>query len=83
MNIYENLKLFLLTEIAVDSGIKSLAPDEDLLEQGIIDSMGIMKIIAFMEDTFGINIDDEDVVPENFQTLACMLEFVEQKMKLK
>jgi acyl carrier protein len=80
MAILEKLEQFLLSEIAVDLGKKSLAPDDDLLEQGIIDSMGIMKLITFMEETFGIGIEDDDIIPENFQSLASMVAFVEQKM---
>ena len=83
MSILENLKNILLTEIAVDLGKKSLDPDEDLLEQGIIDSLGIMKLVLFMEETYGIAVADEEVVPENFQTVSMMVRFVEQKMRTK
>jgi acyl carrier protein len=83
MNIFDTLKIYLLSEIAVDAGIKTLEPDDDLLEQGIIDSMGIMKLVTFMEETFGIGIDDEDIVPENFQTLTSMTEYIEQKLRAK
>jgi len=83
MTILENLKKILLTEIAVDLGKKSLDPDEDLLEQGIIDSLGIMKLVLFMEETYGIAVADEEVVPENFQTVSMMVRFVEQKMQTK
>jgi acyl carrier protein len=83
MSILENLKNILLTEIAVDLGKKSLDPDEDLLEQGIIDSLGIMKLVLFMEETYGIAVADEEVVPENFQTVSMMVRFVEQKMQSK
>jgi acyl carrier protein len=83
MTILQNLEKVLLTEIAVDLGKKSLDPDEDLLEQGIIDSLGIMKLILFMEETYGIAVADEEVVPENFQTVSMMVRFVEQKMQTK
>jgi acyl carrier protein len=79
MGIIERLEKFLLTEIAADLGRKSLVPDEDLLEQGIIDSLGILKLILFIEETYGIKIIDEEIVPENFQTLNVMVKFVEQK----
>ena len=69
----------MLTEIAVDSDKKSIGPDEDLLEQGIVDSLGVIKLIVFVEDTFGIKIVDEDMVPENFQTLSLLEKFIEQK----
>jgi acyl carrier protein len=84
MSILKDLERVLLTEIiAVDLEIKSLSPDEDLLEKGIIDSIGIMKLILFIEETLGIKVDDEDIVPENFQTLNNMVKFIEHKMQKK
>jgi acyl carrier protein len=83
MTTLEKLEKFMLSEVAVELGRESLKPDEDLLEQGIIDSLGIMKLIVFLEETFGIKVSDEDVVPENFQSLDIMIKFIEQKMRNK
>jgi len=83
MTILENLEKVLLTEITVDRGKQSLDPAEDLVDQGIIDSLGVMKLIVFMEETFGIKVNDEEVVPENFRSLNSMTKFVEQKMQNK
>jgi acyl carrier protein len=79
MTMLKNLEEFLLAEIAADSGKQTLSPDEDLLEQRIIDSMGILKLVVFIEKTHGIKIVDEDIVPENFQTLNNIVKFIEQK----
>jgi acyl carrier protein len=81
MMVLENLEKVLLTEIAVDLDKKSLDPDEDLLEQGIIDSLGLMKLIAFMEETFGIKIIDEEIIPENFQSLNSMTSLVKLRLQ--
>ncbi|HUJ19257.1 MAG TPA: phosphopantetheine-binding protein [Nitrospirota bacterium] len=83
MTTSANIEKFLLSEIAGDLGKKSLDPDEDLLEQRIIDSMGILKLVVFLEKSHGIKVQDEDVVPENFQSLNSMVRFVEQKMQSK
>ena len=83
MSILEQLEKVLITEIAVNLERNSLAPDEDLLEKGIIDSLGVMKLLLFMEETFGIAVSDEEIIPENFQTLNNMVKFVEQKIKNK
>jgi acyl carrier protein len=80
MLILENIEKALLTDVAVGLGKQSLDPDEDLLEQGIIDSLGLMKLISFMETTFGIKIDDEEVIPENFQSLSSMVSLVKRQM---
>lgn len=80
MMIMEDLEKVLLTEVAVGLEKQSLDPDENLLEQGIIDSLGLMKLITFMEATFGIKIIDEDIIPENFQSLTSMAMLVKRQM---
>lgn len=79
MSILDNIERFMLDQIAIGVGIRSLAPDEDLLDLGLIDSLGIMKLIVFIEDSFGVRIEDSEIVPENFQSLSQMARFVEQK----
>ena len=83
MKILEDVEKILLTEVAVDLGRESLDPDEDLLAQGIIDSLGVVRLIVSLEKAFGIEVIDEDVVPENFQRLDILVKFVEQKMRNK
>jgi acyl carrier protein len=83
MTISDKIEQVLLTEIAAGLDKKSIAPDEDLLEQSIIDSLGLMKLVDFMERTFDIKIADEQIVPDNFQTLNSMVMLVEQQIKIK
>ena len=80
MVILENLEKALLSEVALDLGRKSLTPDEDLLEQGIVDSLGLMKLIVYMEETFRIKISDEDIIPENFKSLNSMANLIEKRI---
>ena len=80
MKTLDVLEKFIVTEIAAERDKKSLEPDEDLLGSGIIDSMAVMKLVMFLEETFGIEVEDEDIVPENFQNLNSIVEYVEQKM---
>ena len=81
MTILEQVEGFLLTEVAVDFDKESLGPDSDLLELRIIDSLGVLKLVLFLERTFGIQLEDEDLIPENFQTLNRIVTFVEQKVR--
>jgi len=83
MKILEGVEKILLTEIAVDLGRESLDPDEDLLAQGIIDSLGVVRLIVSLEEAFGIKIIDEEVIPENFQSPNSLVAYVEQKMRNK
>ena len=80
MNVMEELKKFVVSELAVEHDKKSIAPDEDLLMQGIIDSMGVLKLSSFIEEKFGVKVTDMDMVPENFQNLDSLTEFIKNKM---
>jgi len=79
MSTIDELENFLLTEIVVDQNIESISPDDDLIMQGIIDSLGIMKLVEYLENTFKIKISDDDIVPENFQTLKNLEKLIEMK----
>ena len=58
-----------------------LADDASLLDHGIIDSTGVLEVIAFLEDTFGIEVADEELVPENLDSIGRIAAFVERKGK--
>jgi len=74
-----NIERFLLNEVAPDLGKHALDPDEDLLEQRVIDSLGILRLVSFLEQSHGIRVMDEEIIPENFQSLNSIGRFVEQK----
>jgi acyl carrier protein len=50
-----------------------------LLESGIIDSLGVLDLVGFLEQTFDIKIDDEDLTPENFGNIKRMVAFAQKK----
>lgn len=79
MNIVEQLQSYILNELAFDHNKKTIEPDEDLLGQGIVDSAGIVQLAEFLEEKFAINIGDEDIVPENFQSISALEKLVLSK----
>ena len=62
-------------EVSFDPSEK-ITPETDLLLTGLVDSLGVVQIVAWMEDRLGIEIEPVDVVLENFQTVDRMLAFV-------
>jgi len=54
-----------------------LSDDEDLLSAGILDSLAILQLVAFIEDRFGIKVPDEDVVFENFMSISTLTKYLE------
>jgi acyl carrier protein len=60
----------------------TLTDDADLLSAGIVDSLGILRLVAFMEQRFGVKVPDEDVVFENFQSIDAMAGYVTGRLDL-
>jgi acyl carrier protein len=58
----------------------SLDEKESLLETGVIDSTGVLELIAFIEETYGIKIEDEEIIPENLDTILDISFFIKQKL---
>jgi acyl carrier protein len=59
--------------------VEALGDDDSLLERGILDSMAIVKLIAFLEQRFGIAMTDEEFDPDHFETLHAIATLVEAK----
>lgn len=55
-----------------------LTPDFPLLENNVIDSLGLFRIVGFLEDEYGVTIPDDRLVPANFATLEMIATLVEQ-----
>ncbi len=53
-----------------------LAYGTNLFDAGIVDSAGLISFIAFIEQTFGLNIPDEDLLPENFVSIAAIADYI-------
>lgn len=72
--ISQELTTFLTTRFP--SLGESLTPELSLLENGAVDSLGILEIVGFLSDKFGIEIEDDDFEPENFESLSSLTRFV-------
>lgn len=69
--IYEN---FILDE-------RDQVKDEDsLLEKGVIDSTGVLELVAFIEEKYGITVEDEELIPENLDSIRNIAEFIRKKV---
>jgi acyl carrier protein len=51
-------------------GQRALGREESLLDAGIVDSTGVLELIAYLEETFGIQVEDDEVLPENLDSIA-------------
>jgi acyl carrier protein len=76
VTVTAEVEAFIVDEITLGRGIRSIAADDDLLAGGIIDSLGVTQLVSFLEERFGIHVTDEELTPANFRTLAAIEAFV-------
>ena len=57
-----------------------VGPETSLLKTGLVDSLAIGDLIVFLEATFEVKVEDEDMIPEHFETVAAIAAFVERKI---
>ena len=57
-----------------------LREDTSLMEEGIMDSTGILELLFFIEETFGFSVKDDELVPENMDSLQNIARFVDRKL---
>ena len=81
-DVVEGFAIELLELVANDVSLDPTVPIElatDLLLTGLVDSLGVIEIVAFIEERLGIEIDPVDVVVENFQTVRLILDYVARR----
>ncbi|MEX2410794.1 MAG: acyl carrier protein [Candidatus Paceibacterota bacterium] len=74
----QKIKTYILSDIASDPKL-SISDDDDLLGSGIIDSMGIMKLVAFIENEADVKIPPGEIVIENFMNLNAIEQYLKTK----
>ena len=80
----QTIRDFVTKEIMFDADPGDLDINTSLLSEGILDSMGLVRLISFLESEFSITIDDDSLLPQNFDTIVAILELVktmEEKQK--
>jgi acyl carrier protein len=56
-------------------------PSASFMESGLIDSTGILEVVFFLEETFGISVEDDDVLPEHFDSIVRLSAYVRRKLE--
>ena len=73
------IRRFILKHFPLARKQSSIEDDSHLLNSGIIDSLGVLDLVNFIEEEFKITISEEDLLPGNFESIACMAAFVQSK----
>ncbi len=69
-----------IMEIAARRGVRTVADDDSLIDAGVLESVVLFRLVAFLEETFCLAISDPEIAVENFLTINAIQEFVLSKI---
>lgn len=73
------LRRFITERFLSKSGLRSFSDEESFMEKGIIDSTGVLELIEFIEENFGVRVEDEEIIPDNLDSLDKIVTFLRGK----
>ena len=73
------IKEFIITEVNPELQLTALDDDEPLIETGIVDSLGVLKIMSFLDEAFGIDLSSSEIRLENFQDVRTICALVQSQ----
>lgn len=77
--IKQQIVEFITTNFLFDES-SNVGEEDSLLETGVIDSTGVLELVAFIEETYGIKVEDEEIVPENLDSIQNISLYISQKL---
>lgn len=75
----EQIRQYILENFLFSTDISQLGLDESFLDRGLIDSTGMLEVILFLEEAFGVKVADREMVPENLDSVNRIAAFIERK----
>jgi acyl carrier protein len=82
MEIRDKIKEYIVETFLFSDGGFNLDDDASFLDEGIIDSMGVLELIMFTEESFNIVVEDEEIKPENFDSVNNLYQYIQQKQSV-
>jgi acyl carrier protein len=79
--VKDQIREYVLEEFAKSKGVNQITDEEILTKSGIIDSMGIFRLVAFVEETFGVRVGDEEITNDNLESVDAIERLVLSKLK--
>ena len=80
MPLNEELRQFVSDNFLFGKNGAKLADDDSFLDKGIIDSTGVLELVAFLQERYGLQIDDRDLIPENLDSINNLSKFVGSRL---
>ncbi|MEW6382142.1 MAG: acyl carrier protein [bacterium] len=77
--IENRIKNFIFENFLIGQKNRELQNDISFLDEGIIDSTGMLELVAFIEDTYGLVVEDEELIPDNLDSVNRIIAYLERK----
>jgi acyl carrier protein len=81
-NLESKIKEFIVRNLLYSGNSYKYSDDASFLEEGIVDSQGVMELVLFVEDSLGVSVDDLEITPDNFDSVNKLTAFVRRKKGL-
>ena len=82
MEITTTLTQFISSQLLADQQDANLGPEDNLLLSGLIDSLGVMRLVNFIEAEFELEVPPQDVTIENFQSVSILAAYLENRLQV-
>jgi acyl carrier protein len=79
MDIRQQIRSYIAETFLFNDEGFDLEDDASFLDEGVIDSMGVLELIMFIEETFGFSVEDEEIKPDNFDSVNKLYDYIQQK----
>jgi acyl carrier protein len=80
-SIEQDIRQFIVSNFLFGDESRPLDVDESLMESGIVDSTGVLEVIAFLESSFHIRVENDELMPENLDSIANLTAFLRRKLE--
>lgn len=77
--IEQTIRSFIVENFLFGEAHRAPDADESFLELGIIDSTGVLELVTFIETSFNLKVADAELVPDNLDTVSCLVAFIRRK----
>lgn len=78
-NVAQDIRNFIIENFLFGDAGNGFGETDSLLEKGIIDSTGVLELVAHLEETYGFKVEDEELIPENLDSIANVTEYILRK----
>ena len=79
-NIKQDIREYIVDHFLFGDDGNSFTDQDSFMEHGILDSTGILDVILFVEENYGVKVDDDEIIPENLDSLDNLESFIKKKM---